>query len=300
MKPSPLMSARVGINPTTELKAAGCWMDPHQSLPVPAAANPAAIAAAVPPLEPPVTRNLGLPAKPEPVGDDDLLYAPHLYTVTGGLDTIPYNGDRARVDADYELAVHESRLNKLSGESVSGDLRIDAALADGGEIGLKTVSGDVRLRLPRGLSAVVRGESFSGDLRAPDAQIQRPKHGPGASFEHRYGSGSGRVRLETFSGDETLELRLCPLAIFVEIDAGQLAIPHHDLAIDDRRLKIAAVAAQHHGLDRVDDLAKLECRKVEQCHIGFRAHRESATAVFECSIVPFHSNTRTPAVRSGR
>lgn len=130
-------------------------------------------------------------------------------TVSGDLDLRGrLTGEVAveTVSGRVELAVHESRLNKLSGESVSGDLRIDAALADGGEIGLKTVSGDVRLRLPRGLSAVVRGESFSGDLRAPDAQIQRPKHGPGASFEHRYGSGSGRVRLETFSGDATLEL----------------------------------------------------------------------------------------------
>lgn len=61
-------------------------------------------------LEPPVSRNLGVPAQPEPVGDDDLLYAPHLYTVTGGLDTVAYDGDRAKVDADYALAVRESSV----------------------------------------------------------------------------------------------------------------------------------------------------------------------------------------------
>ncbi|QQP95880.1 DUF4097 family beta strand repeat-containing protein [Lysobacter enzymogenes] len=110
------------------------------------------------------------------------------------------------VSGSVDLAAHESSLNKLSGESVSGDLRIAAALNNGGEIALKTVSGDVRLGLQRDLSAVVRGESFSGDLRAPNAQIQRPKHGPGSSFEQRYGSGSGRVRMETFSGDAVLDL----------------------------------------------------------------------------------------------
>jgi len=31
-----------------------------------------------------------------------------------------------------------------------------------------------------------------------------------------------------------------------------------------------------------------------------RAHRPSATAVFACSIVPFHSNTRTPSESRGR
>lgn len=61
-------------------------------------------------LEPPVTRNLGIGAQPEPVGDANLLYAPHLYTVTGGLDTLGYDGDRPAVDADYELAAAEAQL----------------------------------------------------------------------------------------------------------------------------------------------------------------------------------------------
>ncbi|MGH8080424.1 MAG: DUF4097 family beta strand repeat-containing protein [Lysobacter sp.] len=110
------------------------------------------------------------------------------------------------VSGSVDMASRESRLNKISGNSVSGDLRIASALADGGEISLETVSGDVRLSLPRSLSATVRGQSFSGDLSAPDVQVQRPKHGPGSSFEHRYGSGSGRIKIETFSGDATLEL----------------------------------------------------------------------------------------------
>lgn len=60
-------------------------------------------------LEPPVSRNLGIGANPEPVGDDNLLWAPHLYTTTFGLDTLAYTGDRAAVDADYALAADEAR-----------------------------------------------------------------------------------------------------------------------------------------------------------------------------------------------
>jgi len=59
-------------------------------------------------LEPPVLRNLGAPAHPEPVGDANLLYAPHLYTDTGGLPERTYSGIRERVDADYALAVSEA------------------------------------------------------------------------------------------------------------------------------------------------------------------------------------------------
>jgi DUF4097 and DUF4098 domain-containing protein YvlB len=89
---------------------------------------------------------------------------------------------------------------------VSGDIRIGTALAAGGEISVETVSGDVDLRLPRDLSANVQGETFSGDITAPGASIERPRHGPGATVRHTYGNGDGEISLETFSGDARLQL----------------------------------------------------------------------------------------------
>jgi endoglycosylceramidase len=59
-------------------------------------------------LEPPVSRNIGLGAKPEPVGDANIVYAPHLYTETAGLPEVKYDGDRTKVDADYALAAAEA------------------------------------------------------------------------------------------------------------------------------------------------------------------------------------------------
>lgn len=130
-------------------------------------------------------------------------------TVSGDLDLrgrLSGEVSLETVSGRVDMSALQSRLSKISGNSVSGDLRVEAALADGGEISLETVSGDVRLSLPSNLSATVRGQSFSGDLRAPDVQVQRPKHGPGSSFEHRYGSGNGKIKIETFSGDATLQL----------------------------------------------------------------------------------------------
>lgn len=114
--------------------------------------------------------------------------------------------DVETVSGRVDVAVLESRLHKLTGASVSGDISIATALTNNGRISLETVSGDLHLALPRDLSANVRGESFSGDLNAPGAQIIRPRHGPGSSFEHRYGSGDGDITIETFSGDATLRL----------------------------------------------------------------------------------------------
>lgn len=110
------------------------------------------------------------------------------------------------VSGDADIAVHESAVRSVSTTTVSGDIRLRTALAAGGGIAMESVSGDIELRLPAGLSARVRGESFSGELDAPDARIERPRHGPGASFEHRYGSGDGEISIETFSGDARLRL----------------------------------------------------------------------------------------------
>lgn len=100
-----------------------------------------------------------------------------------------------------------SSVRRFVGASVSGDMRIDTALASGGRISLESVSGDLDVQLPRNLSARARGESFSGTLTAPDAAINRPKHGLGSSLDHRYGAGDGEVSLESFSGDAKLRLK---------------------------------------------------------------------------------------------
>lgn len=114
--------------------------------------------------------------------------------------------DVETVSGRIDVGTLNTRVQRLAGSTVSGDIRINTALANNGRISLETVSGDLDLTLPRNLSANVRGESFSGELSAPGAQIIRPKHGPGASFEHRYGNGDGSVTIETFSGDATLRL----------------------------------------------------------------------------------------------
>jgi len=98
------------------------------------------------------------------------------------------------------------RLRQVSVGTVSGDADVRVALDRGGNLKAETVSGDLQIHLPKSLSARVSGESFSGDLDAPGADIERPKYGPGSSFEHRYGNGDGVIRIETFSGDATLIL----------------------------------------------------------------------------------------------
>ena len=60
-------------------------------------------------------------------------------------------------------------------------------------------SGTPRTGCSKPYSAQVSGESYSGTLKATGVTIEK-RRGPGASFTTTYGSGSGRVSLETFSG----------------------------------------------------------------------------------------------------
>src|SRR5262249_24528985 len=59
-------------------------------------------------VEPPVSRNVGAAAHPEPIGDPNLVYAPHLYTETAGLPDFKYDGDRTKITADFALAASEA------------------------------------------------------------------------------------------------------------------------------------------------------------------------------------------------
>ncbi|MEL1263590.1 DUF4097 family beta strand repeat-containing protein [Pseudoxanthomonas putridarboris] len=111
------------------------------------------------------------------------------------------NGDISTetVSGRIEVTVNGEQVRDLSTSTVSGRAEVSTALAPGGEISMESVSGDLLLRLPANVSAQVRGETFSGGLKATGVTIEK-RSGAGRSFNTRYGDGRGRVKLETFSG----------------------------------------------------------------------------------------------------
>lgn len=123
-------------------------------------------------------------------------------TVSGGIVLRGrLNGDVSTetVSGRIEVTVNGEQVRDLNTSTVSGRADVSAALAPGGKISMESVSGSLLLRLPPDVSAQVSGESFSGDLKATGVTVEK-RRGPGRSFTTRYGNGSGRVTLETFSG----------------------------------------------------------------------------------------------------
>jgi hypothetical protein len=115
--------------------------------------------------------------------------------------------DAESVSGSIDVLVNGERIQKFNGNSVSGSISLDAALARNGEISMESISGRLTLALPSDLSAQVRGESMSGTLKAPGVQVERPRYGPGSSYRTRYGSGDGEISLQTLSGNAELKFK---------------------------------------------------------------------------------------------
>ena len=103
------------------------------------------------------------------------------------------------------LALGAQSLSRLQVSTVSGDARLQAGLQPGGVIKGETLSGELSLRLPAGSNARLHAETFSGDISSPVGSVHREEHGPGKSLETTLGAGGGQIRLESFSGDVTVE-----------------------------------------------------------------------------------------------
>ena len=108
------------------------------------------------------------------------------------------------VSGNIEVDTRGERLSRLQVSTVSGDASVQGGIADAARFSLESVSGDLRLALPAGSSARVEATTFSGDIDAPGANVVRKRYGPGASLEHRYGTGDASIAVETFSGDVRL------------------------------------------------------------------------------------------------
>lgn len=95
----------------------------------------------------------------------------------------------------------------VGAETVSGDVEFSGEVRPRGEYDLKTLSGDILMRIPRGAGAQVRGSTFSGDFissfeittRASGRFMRRQR------IDGQIGDGSARINVESFSGD--VELR---------------------------------------------------------------------------------------------
>ena len=123
-------------------------------------------------------------------------------SVSGDVRLAGRIGGRVQIGAvSGNLVLTTGTVERLSVETVSGNAKLDTALAAGGRIDAESVSGDVDLTLPKATSARLQVESFSGTIRSPVGKVETEEFGPGSHLDARFGSGNGEISLESFSGN---------------------------------------------------------------------------------------------------
>lgn len=94
----------------------------------------------------------------------------------------------------------------VNAKSTSGNVQVEIIRLDNaGNMDFGSVSGNVTVRVPGNLDALVEMSALSGDLRSDfPIQIEKKEFGPGQSARGRLGNGSGRVKMSSISGNLSL------------------------------------------------------------------------------------------------
>lgn len=125
----------------------------------------------------------------------------HVETVSGNIRARGLGGQIKFETVSGDVDAENASYGEINAGTVSGDIELRGAPADGARIDVETMSGDLRLRLPASASTRIKASTFSGSIRSDFGQVTEPEHGPGSSLDTTVGTGAGQVKIETFSGD---------------------------------------------------------------------------------------------------
>jgi DUF4097 and DUF4098 domain-containing protein YvlB len=103
------------------------------------------------------------------------------------------------VSGDVSLIAEEVGRGRF--ESVSGELKLELSVSDGGRLTSDSMSGDTVLRLPELQQADFTAQTYSGDIQTDFGKATSVSKGPGSVLQYKEGSNGASIRLESFSGD---------------------------------------------------------------------------------------------------
>lgn len=107
-----------------------------------------------------------------------------------------------------DVTLEDIQADEVGAETVSGDVEYEGAIRPGGEYDFQTLSGDVVLRVPRGLNAEVSAQTFSGSIHSSfeisTMQDRRSRWTNSRRLSGTIGTGGATLRLQTFSGSVEL------------------------------------------------------------------------------------------------
>jgi DUF4097 and DUF4098 domain-containing protein YvlB len=125
-------------------------------------------------------------------------------SVSGDIHLAGIQDKLAAETVSGNVQVDGGRFSEVHLKSVSGDMRLDASLAEHAQINGDTLSGSITLAIPADISGTAALKSFSGDTQCDLGSVQLVSSGK--RHEYVWGNGQGvQVELASFSGDIHVE-----------------------------------------------------------------------------------------------
>jgi len=126
--------------------------------------------------------------------------------VSGNVAVVGAQGNVKAGSVSGDVRLERLRAASIEARSVSGQIEASIeSLAGSGSLSFKTVSGDVKLELPRGLDADLSMSSVSGQLDS-DFQLTLGGRTSRRRIEARIGRGGRDLDVTTVSGDVRLRM----------------------------------------------------------------------------------------------
>jgi DUF4097 and DUF4098 domain-containing protein YvlB len=127
-------------------------------------------------------------------------------SVSGDVSLINAAGDLEATTVSGMLRAVLSPATSVRAHTTSGDLTLGGKLARGVTLDAQTISGEVSVHAPAEAGFDYDVSTFSGDIQnCFGQQAERTStYGPGKRLAGRRGSGDGRLRIKTLSGEVDL------------------------------------------------------------------------------------------------
>lgn len=127
-------------------------------------------------------------------------------SVSGDVRLFRLAGDVEVESVSGDVAVEEGSFERANLETVTGELRFEGELREGGKLTIDSVNGDVDAEFSGNVSARFDIDTFNGKIRncfGPKAE-RSSRYGPGWELQFTEGSGDGRVMISTLNGNITV------------------------------------------------------------------------------------------------
>ena len=128
-------------------------------------------------------------------------------TVSGDVTLFGLGGEISAEVVSGDITIDEGAYDRVTIESVNGDLVFVAELRKGGRLAVESVNGDVDIEFAGDVSADFEIDSFNGGIEncfGPKAK-RTSKYAPGWELSFTEGDGDGSVTISTLNGD----IRIC-------------------------------------------------------------------------------------------